>query len=174
MSIDQHLCDTCRAKLNHGRWTEGRTDDRVATCRQAQQHQLRHRYQVHEFTSPLAVMSGPPLSSGSYPSRIIVGFIAAWWFSSPPISSSNLPLTAEEQSSTPHASFRLDIIQLDRSMLIGANPMTSNSCARRISRWRALTRCHNAAHVPLLRSQIYQCCTVGLWNLNILRIGTRR
>ena len=55
-------------------------------------------------------------------------FIAAWWFSSPPISSSNLPLTVEEQSSTPHAPFRLDIIQLDRSMLIGANPMTASAC----------------------------------------------
>ena len=69
--------------------------------------------------SSLAVMSGLPLSSGSYPSRIIVRFIAAWWFSIPPISSSNLPLTVEEQSSTPHASFRLVVIQLDRSMLNG-------------------------------------------------------
>jgi len=25
VSIDQHLCGTCRAKPNHGRWTEGRT-----------------------------------------------------------------------------------------------------------------------------------------------------
>ena len=73
-------------------------------------------------------MSGLPLSSGSYPSRISMKFIAAWWFSIPPISSSNLPLTVEEQSSTPHASFRLDVIQLDRSMLIGANPMTASAC----------------------------------------------
>ena len=36
----------------------------------------------------------------------------------------------------------------------------SNSCARRISHWRALTRCHNAAYLLLLRSQIHQCCTV--------------
>ena len=52
----------------------------------------------------------------------------------------------------------------------------SNSCARRMSRWRALTRCHNAAYVLLLRSQIHQCCTVDFWNLNILSIchGTRR